>query len=70
VQVRAFWAADDDVRAWNDFLVDIRAAESSERYQAAQKAVEQTQAAAIDDQEPPEEDSGGEVIELRPPQTA
>jgi hypothetical protein len=70
VQVRAFWAADDDVRAWNDFLVDIRAAESSERYQAAQKAVEQTQAVGTDDQEPPEEDSGGEVIELRPPQTA
>jgi DNA segregation ATPase FtsK/SpoIIIE-like protein len=69
MKVRAFWASDEDVYAWNGYLVEARGLEASERYEAAQKAAEQTRAAAID-QETPEEDGGGEVIELRPPQTA
>ena len=69
VPVRAFLAADEDVNAWNDYLVEVRALDSSKRYEAAQKASEQVHAAGIE-QDTPDEDDGGEVIELRPPQTA
>lgn len=40
VQVRAFWADDEAVKAWQAYLVDYRASEDSQRYEAAQKAAE------------------------------
>jgi hypothetical protein len=69
IQVRAFWADRNAVKAWEAYLVDARASDESERYEAAQKAVEQMQAGNQEDG-PPEPDGGGEVIPLTDPQAA
>lgn len=67
--VRAFWASDDLVTDWNDYLIEARAADQPQRFEAAQKASEQVQAAGYDVPDDDDDDDGGaEVIPL--PQSA